>query len=810
MQIFSIPAHNSFLDSLAQGLIKRELGADNLILLPSKTTLNQFKNLLAKYNYQGVLPEIICFSDLDDLKDPFLKFTTQTKINPEFTTLELKLFFSERFISWQQQVKKHNPLCKYIQQIEAVEFCTDFLKFFYELQEGEIDIEQLCNSAKNLQANLVLNLKLDFLNFVYPHWLKSKEAAQKQTIIEKQNQIINFKAKFLKELNHYQHIILAGTTALNQATQQLLTKLLELKNSIFIYQTEHRLNHEFLGSFSPNLAVKLLKQNFNLNESVIWHDAKNINKHQLPLINCTSLNQQAEYLAARISKQQEARQKTHLITNNLDLAKLVLAKLNLNQEATIATNQNKQATEFFKLAKLLFNLNYHYLDSEDFALPENYQNLGFTEKLELLKNYAEQDEFTQMLFAKFINLFNSKKFSLKALLNFLSKETQKIQFSNEYLVICQPKDARLVHPENAFLADISQDNFSANLDEIFKQNLLTELGKYNFLELRQSLISSDFVQQLNNPQITLSISQTSKGKNVEEFILLNNYQARLVRQNYNYLSNFASDFPKYQHIMVKPPTLLRKHNFSVTGIEKLLRNPYAIYVEKILKLKKSLIFFKEQDNLIFGNLLHHTIDDFLKNDELYDEAAAIKLFLQIFTKKLRKYHLAASISAAWQIRAKFLAPEFVRLSLGQEILAEHPLKLKLTKLGIDLTCRIDRLEIHPDQIIISDYKTGSIPTNKDLENGIALQLILTGLICDAHFKDKEFSAHYWQLIGKYAEEIKIIEIANLAELINKAQTQLENVIAIYQNSNTPLIAFPNPQLTTSYDPYYHLARRDKV
>ena len=113
-----------------------------------------------------------------------------------------------------------------------------------------------------------------------------------------------------------------------------------------------------------------------------------------------------------------------------------------------------------------------------------------------------------------------------------------------------------------------------------------------------------------------------------------------------------------------------------------------------------------------------------------------------------------------------------------------------------------------DGYAIIDYKTGTIPTKKEREMGLANQLPLEALVA-ANGELSDFITpaqseilQYWKLSGN-AEKCEITEIkADLAEV----KTRLENLIRKYDNPQQAYTAQTDPSLI-KYSDYEHLTRR---
>jgi|GEM_PF-901459 len=183
------------------------------------------------------------------------------------------------------------------------------------------------------------------------------------------------------------------------------------------------------------------------------------------------------------------------------------------------------------------------------------------------------------------------------------------------------------------------------------------------------------------------------------------------------------------------PTIL-----SVTDIETLIRNPYGFYAKKILGLRKKDNIWEEPKISDFGNFIHKVLEEYSKNYDkqyinlnLLDKQNALinignhilySTILPIYTKK------------AWQIKLTAFSKAFILFDIERrknckEIYFEIKGELQLNIAGQDIKIIgiADRIEISKsNNITILDYKTGAIPTKKEIELGLSPQLIIESLM----------------------------------------------------------------------------------
>jgi len=132
--------------------------------------------------------------------------------------------------------------------------------------------------------------------------------------------------------------------------------------------------------------------------------------------------------------------------------------------------------------------------------------------------------------------------------------------------------------------------------------------------------------------------------------------------------------------------------------------------------------------------------------------------------------------------------------------------------GFTLKATADRVDVIGQQCEIIDYKTGSIPSKKDVKLGISPQMPLEGLIAKyGGFNDKQLEAShmaFWKISGnkETGKETNLGKQDILATLIEEAEAGLKQLVATFNDSNTPYMAIPNPDIAPIFNDYEHLER----
>ena len=184
-----------------------------------------------------------------------------------------------------------------------------------------------------------------------------------------------------------------------------------------------------------------------------------------------------------------------------------------------------------------------------------------------------------------------------------------------------------------------------------------------------------------------------------------------------------------------PPVSERPKQLSVTRVETLIRDPYAIHAQYVLGLRPFEPLAKLPEAAERGNLIHGILETFVRERPCgpFDAAAADRL-LAIGREAFDAYAEFPEITALWWPRFERIARWFVEVEGSRSSVAERHVEGKgrvaITP-NFALTARADRLDRLTDgTLAIIDYKTGAAPK---IDEVLALspQLPLEGLIARA-------------------------------------------------------------------------------
>ncbi|MDB6178114.1 double-strand break repair protein AddB [Paracoccus sp. Z330] len=169
----------------------------------------------------------------------------------------------------------------------------------------------------------------------------------------------------------------------------------------------------------------------------------------------------------------------------------------------------------------------------------------------------------------------------------------------------------------------------------------------------------------------------------------------------------------------------------VTDISLLIRDPYAVYAKRVLKLRPLNPLRPEPDPALRGQTLHRIVEELLKSKPTA-ETPPDKLkgdFLDITARVLEQDVPWPSARAFWQARIARIADQIVsdeieRLAQGQPHIVEARGAVTTPAMDFKLTAKPDRIDLQNDgQAMIYDYKSGTPPTDAQIEH-FDKQLIL--------------------------------------------------------------------------------------
>lgn len=474
------------------------------------------------------------------------------------------------------------------------------------------------------------------------------------------------------------------------------------------------------------------------------------------------------------------------------------------QKAQILLSQKTLVSEIFQIALEIAQQIYPQL----WLLEHNINVIDLLRDIlssTKLINYTTPQEYVGVLRSLLKNASSKPSSGIKRV-NFLTAE----------LALYNKFDLMLI-------ADLNEGSWpNLQLSEIWINN---KLRKSLNMPSQDHLLSEKFQEfylLLCNKKILISRAKKFHGTITNHSRLLQKFLFSLKPEKLNNLNEYSGylDLLKMQLYYARPRIIhqdffVNKEAFpatiSVTSIELLLRNPYAFFARNILKLYP----LKEVDQNAmaaeFGILLHKIICIYNNTD------SSEKCFLSIAKAVLQQSGVSLFLYNLWWPKINQIAVEYELFSKNrQDNLAATfsetcgKMILNFAERQINITAIADEILLSKDaKLYIIDYKTGTLPSSKDLYSGLSPQLILEAIILK-HGKFEQLPNHYPESIAfiklassePYLQEISFDDID-----FDQHLDGLKRLITHYLQENRVYLVLPSRSCAPKYNDYKHLGRK---
>lgn len=271
----------------------------------------------------------------------------------------------------------------------------------------------------------------------------------------------------------------------------------------------------------------------------------------------------------------------------------------------------------------------------------------------------------------------------------------------------------------------------------------------------------------------------------------------------------------------KPPLALRPTSLSVTRIETLRRDPYAIHAEKILKLVPTEPIGAPMGANHLGTLFHDAVADIArrsKDGTLPPDAGdplreALRALLGPALDDPLLHAFGWPRLQGW---ARSVLGWHARRPAAATALIEERGRLALPLEDgsvFTLSAQADRIEVAPDgTLTVVDYKTGKAPTLKEIKAGFAPQITLEAAMAEGGAFPAlaagaiVASAFFVKVHPRGAAEPTVWHNVSLGDVVREHRDGLLTLLNLFRDPGTGYLARPYPQFAKAFNPYDHLAR----
>ncbi|MDP3546444.1 MAG: double-strand break repair protein AddB, partial [Phreatobacter sp.] len=274
-----------------------------------------------------------------------------------------------------------------------------------------------------------------------------------------------------------------------------------------------------------------------------------------------------------------------------------------------------------------------------------------------------------------------------------------------------------------------------------------------------------------------------------------------------------------------PPLALRPTRLSVTEIETLQRDPYAVYARHVLKLRALEALDQVPGAAERGTVIHDVLDAYTREASEGPVADPVGRLVSLGREHFAPYWDDPTVRAVWwprflRIAAWFAVADDERRQNFVTAHAERLGHLEFDTPGgrtFRLTTKADRIDVTADgRAEILDYKTGNPPSDKQVNSGLAPQLPLEAAVLKAGGfpeidADLAVSALVYAKLGGRdpAGELRTVvpKDRTLDELVDQTLAGLKTLIATYEDERRGYLSWAMPQYVGGRsNDYAHLAR----
>lgn len=294
--------------------------------------------------------------------------------------------------------------------------------------------------------------------------------------------------------------------------------------------------------------------------------------------------------------------------------------------------------------------------------------------------------------------------------------------------------------------------------------------------------------------------------------------------------DFAGVPKPAQRPMPQPPAVLRPRELSVTEVETLLRSPYEIYARHVLQLRRKEPLGAEVDARERGTMIHTVFARFVEEGHDLAASNAEQLMQSMAEEAFAGLDAIGERRDIWLKRFRAAARQFLDFEWARrgeiaERQAERRGEWQLPmREPFKLIGRADRIDRRVDGTLeILDFKTGGVPSTKEMRDFDAPQLLLEAAMARAgafpQIDRLDSSALTYIKIGLGPEafQVKPFKLRagmNLMQAVDEIERRLQgHVEAFLLSDRLPMTARIRPNDTTGRKPfrrdYDHLARTDE-
>lgn len=396
------------------------------------------------------------------------------------------------------------------------------------------------------------------------------------------------------------------------------------------------------------------------------------------------------------------------------------------------------------------------------------------------------------------------------------------------LSILGPIEARLHHFDTIILGEVNEGVWPkpAQADMWMSRPMKKDFG-FSLPEKAIGILGADLCGFLAAPQVVITRADRVDGVPMKKSRWLLRFETVLKAMQSDILKITDTGFSSLANRLDKPctynpikapapcpPLFARPRRLSASGVDLLIQDPYSVFAKYILKLYPLDDLDQEKDQRDYGTLIHAIIEDFNNMYPAELPENPLDVLITLGKKHFDGFDISPDLEAFWW-------PKFLKTAewiIQQEKDYRHSVKLVHNEIKGEIsynlpngpftfTAKADRIDELKDGCLnILDYKTGKIPSSKEVQSGHALQLPLEGLIASkGHFETiantNVQKLIYWHLGNS------VLEITpQNDDILQRTEEYLLKLVETFDFETTPYHSRPIPKFIPKNSDYEHLAR----
>lgn len=390
-----------------------------------------------------------------------------------------------------------------------------------------------------------------------------------------------------------------------------------------------------------------------------------------------------------------------------------------------------------------------------------------------------------------------------------------------------PLEARLQPVDHVILGGLNEAKWPSlpRSNPLLSRGMMDGIG-FSVPERRIGLSAHDVQQLLGTGKVTMTRSKKSDGSPtlpsrwVQRLlaVLPDDAQKRL-RSDAERLLEAARSWSRPDAVTPidrpKPTPGQPLLRLSITDVEKLIRDPYSVYAARILGLEAAPDFAHMPGAAERGMVFHDVVERVARRLDGLPSSDWHEAFDEEVEAVLDAWAEFPAIRAQWALKLKALAEPFLDKERAIEParrLAEVAGQIELSVAGHScrLSGRADRIDLMRDgSARVTDFKTGSVPSNKQVKAGLAPQLPLGAAIFERGGFSIDHavgvSGYSYVRLGDPREPVKQTNFTREDASPDEALESLSKLWAAFLTGR-PFEPLVRPQLTTYEGAYFHLSR----